>query len=260
MKAVEYPRVFNLEDHHWWYLGMEGLTRALLNRYLPASKRRQILDAGCGTGGAMVNYLGDFGNVTGFDTSPLALRFCQERGLRGLVRASVADVPFSSGTFDVITCFDVLYLVQRAQGAVEEFARVLRPGGHVLLRVAAYDWLRGTHDETVRTVHRYTLDEVVNLLESSGLQVVHASYANTILFPLMAAKRFLERVWPPERDASDLTATPRGVSMVLRLVLAAEAFLAARVRLPFGLSICALAQVPAEGQETEVTQPPVTVT
>jgi SAM-dependent methyltransferase len=244
VEDTEYPRMFRLEDHHWWYLGMETITRAFLDRYLPASANRQILDAGCGTGGAMTHYLRDYGRVTGFDISPLALQLCQTRGLQRLARAEVLQIPFGRGSFDLVTCFDVIYMLERASPALEELGRVLRPGGHLLLRVAAYDWLRGQHDIAVKTVHRYTRPEVSRVLTQAGFDVLHTSYANTLLFPLVVIKRLFERIRPPTPGSSDLTEIPMGFGVLLRAILAAEARIAARGTLPFGLSISVLARKP----------------
>jgi len=245
MKDVEYGRMFDVEDHHWWYLGMETITRAILDRYVPRAPNRQILDAGCGTGAAMANYLPDYGTVTGFDISPLALGLCRVRKLKRLTQASVMEVPFMSGSFDLVSSFDVMVIVDRDVRTIEEFFRVLRPGGYLLLRVAAYDWLRGEHDITVRTAHRYTVREVDRLLRLAGFDVVHLTYANTLLFPLAAGKRLLERVWPPAPDASDLTFAQGTFDDLFRRILASEAPIASRTGLPFGLSIFALGQKPA---------------
>ena len=50
-----------------------------------------------------------YGRVFGVDFSPLALRFCQQRGLDRAFQASVTALPFSSAVFDLVTSFDVLY-------------------------------------------------------------------------------------------------------------------------------------------------------
>jgi len=248
MKDVEYGRMFEVEDHHWWYLGMETITRAILDRHLPPAADRQILDAGCGTGAAMANYLPDYGTVTGFDISTLALGLCKVRKLHRLAQASVMEIPFASARFDMVASFDVMVIVDRDARTVQEFFRVLRPGGHLLLRVAAYDWLRGEHDITVRTAHRYTVGEVDRLLRNAGFEVVHRTYANTWLFPLAAGKRMLEHVWHPAPDASDLTFARGTFDNFFRRILASEAPLAARTGLPFGLSVFALARKPGAAQ------------
>jgi len=247
MKDVEYGRMFDVEDRHWWYLGMETITRAILDRHLPPAASRSILDAGCGTGAAMANYLPDYGTVTGFDISPLALGWCRVRKLHRLARASVMDIPFASGCFDMVASFDVMVIVDRDLRTVQEFHRVLRPGGYLLLRVAAYDWLRGEHDLTVRTAHRYTVPEARRLLRTAGFEIVKATYANSFLFPLAAGKRLLERVLPPAPDASDLTFARGALDGLFKRVLASEAPFASRSGLPFGLSVVALARKPAGG-------------
>ena len=79
MNLEEYEVMYQVEDHHWWYLGMEQITCHLLDRYLPRDRNRalKILDAGCGTG-AVMKYLCRYGEVTGFDFSAEALRFSQK--------------------------------------------------------------------------------------------------------------------------------------------------------------------------------------
>lgn len=244
MEEIEYPRMFESEDDHWWYLGMQAITRVVLDRRIPGEPGQQILDAGCGTGGAMANYLGDYGTVTGFDISSLALGFCKQRQLHRLAQASAEAIPFAAESFDIVTCFDVIYMLNGTAKAVQEFGRVLKPGGHLLLRVAANDWLRGKHDLAVGTVHRFSAQEVEDLLRDAGLRLLHSSYVNTFLFPLAAAKRLLEDILEPAAQSSDLSRMPRAIEALLRWILASEARIASGVRLPFGLSVFALACKP----------------
>ena len=246
MEPVEYERMFHAENHHWWYLGMESITRAILNRFVSPLAGLKILDAGCGTGAALSTYLADYGKVTGFDISPLALGFCRARNLTPLVLASVMEIPFKSGNFDLVTSFDVLYerAVTSDSVALAEFFRVLRPEGFLLLRLPAYNWLRGQHDVTIHTARRYTASRVAQLLKDSGFRILHISYANTFLFPLAVAKRLLERIWPPAPNSSDLSVEVGALNGLFRQILSGEAFPAARIGLPFGLSVIALGQKP----------------
>lgn len=80
------------------------------------------------------------------------------------------------------------------------FARILKPGGHVLLRLPAYQWLHGRHDQLVHTFRRYTRGELVRMLRRQGFELVRTSYANCFLFPLAAAKRLKDRVLPPKQE------------------------------------------------------------
>src|SRR5512143_4128297 len=102
MNLEEYEVMYQVEDHHWWYLGMEQITCCLLERYLPQTgSTLKILDAGCGTG-AVMKYLCQYGEVTGFDYAAEALRFSQKRGHARLVQASVLEIPFAPELFDLI--------------------------------------------------------------------------------------------------------------------------------------------------------------
>ncbi len=245
MNLEEYEVMYKAENGHWWYGGMTAITQAVLDRAVGRGRNLRILDAGCGTG-AVMEYLSGYGSVVGFDFSPEALRFCRKRQLDRLARASVMALPFPDSSFDLIVSFDVLCerAVEDDMVALREFARVLAPGGRVLLRLPAYDWLRGRHDEAVHIRHRYTTGEMRERFRKAGLESEHLSYANCLLFPIAAAKRMLERVIPPQ-EQSDLTIGTGVFNGPLRAVLAAEAPLVARTGLPFGLTVVALGRKPA---------------
>lgn len=244
MNHEEYEVMYQVEDHHWWYLGMERITRDLLERALPEpreARSRRILDAGCGTG-AVMKYLTRYGEVTGFDFSPEALKFSRRRGHTRLAQASVLQIPMSDATFDMVVSFDVICEIGvDDRQALREFARVLRPGGVVLLRLPAFAWMRGQHDVAVHLAHRFTRNELVAKLQECGLTPLHASYANAFLFPIAAAKRWSERFLPRQRG-SDLTLNPHATNGLLRAVLSAEAPLIRSVGLPFGLTVTTLAR------------------
>lgn len=150
-----------------------------------------------------------------------------------------------SGSVDLVTSFEVLYHldVRSEAAALNELARVLKPGGHLLLRLPAYDWLRSQHDRAVHTRHRFTRPEVRRLARAAGLEVVRASYANSALFPAAAGARLAERVVKPSATAEPLDHPPSApVNALLTRVLAAEGWLAAGPGLPFGLSVLVLAR------------------
>ena len=246
MEPSEYRTIFSVEDRHWWYAGMRRITVALLAETYGGRTDLDILEAGSGTGAAM-RYLARFGRVTGIDFSPLALDFCRERELTRLGRASVTALPFVDGSFDLVTSFDVLY--HRAVGdyhdALREFNRVLRPGGRVLLRLPAYDRLRGHHDTVIHTARRFSRNGLVASLRATGFAVERATYANALLFPPAVAKRLLEPLLPRgDPGHSDVAPNPPWLDESLAAVLGLEARWLRRRDLPFGLTVVALARKP----------------
>jgi len=250
MNLEEYEVMYKVEDTHWWYRGMEAITRSVLDRAIGRGRNLRILDAGCGTG-AVMGYLSDYGCVTGFDFAAEALRFCQMRGRHRLSQASVMALPYADAAFDLVASFDVL--CERAvddELALREFSRVLRPaqeghvpgGGRLLLRLPAYNWLRGKHDQAVYVDHRYTARELTTKLRQAGFKLEHVSYANMLLFPAAVVKRASERLMPGRQNGSDLTLDLGLLNAPLRWILSLEAPLVARTGLPFGLTVLALAR------------------
>lgn len=240
MKSQEYERMFAVEDRHWWFVGMKRITMTLVSRLYPHRHDLRILDAGCGTGAAMV-YLAPYGTVTGCDLSTLALRFCQKRQLSHLGQATIVSLPFAGESFDLVTSFDVLY--HRAVGdygqAVQEFCRVLKPGGHLFLRLPAYNWLRGRHDEAIHTAHRFTAPELRRAFTSAGFEVEMLSYANTLLFPLALGKRLMERA-VPQQPCSDIHPNPTWEDALMVRFLYLEARWLSHHPLPYGLTVIGL--------------------
>jgi SAM-dependent methyltransferase len=240
MDPKEYGIVFAVEDRHWWYVGMKRITLTLISRFYPYRRDLQILDTGCGTGAAM-GYLAPFGTVTGCDLSMLALGYCQKRRLSHLCQATIVSLPFADECFDLVTSFDVLYhcAVEDYGQALKEFHRVLKPGGRLFLRLPAYDWLRGRHDEAFHTAHRFTAAELRRAFASANLSVEKLSYANTLLFPLALGKRMAERV-VPGKTASDIHPNPPWQDALLVRFLYLEARWLAHHTLPFGLTVVGL--------------------
>ena len=246
MEREQYAIMARREERHWWYAGMRRVALAVLERALDGRSGLRILDAGCGTGGTTVE-LRRFGEVVGIDLAWAALEPARSRGLSGLARASIEDLPFGSATFDVATSFEVVYHLGVASdaAALKEIRRVLRPGGLFLLRVPAHDWLRGEHDRLVHTRHRYSRGEVSRKLADAGFGVERLTWANTVLFLPAVAKRLLERTNGHDAAAAepDLWQPPAPLNALLESAVAVEALAIPRgVPLPFGLSLLAVAR------------------
>jgi ubiquinone/menaquinone biosynthesis C-methylase UbiE len=257
MTPEEYRYLYELEEHHWWFQGMRRITAALLEGQLPAGPLR-ILDAGCGTG-LMLSWLRarrPGSSSYGVDISSDALRYCSLRGERLLVQGSVAELPLPADFFDLVVSFDVLdrFALSEAAGPFGEMARVLKPGGLMLVRVPAFQFLYSEHDAAVFTAHRYRLDELDRCLSGQGLQTELLTYANTLLFPAAALWRWMHRK-RREGAQSDVRPLPKAVrwlNPLLASLLYLEASWLRHVRwpLPVGLSAIALARKPAGNHRT----------
>lgn len=243
MNLEEYERMYAVEESQWWYVGMRAISGALLDGALPSGSRARILDAGCGTGNNLV-HLGGRGTTIGVDLSDEAIRFCRTRNVT-VSRGNLLSLPFRDGSFDLVTSFDVLYhrWVTDDTAAARELVRVLRPGGLLLVRVPALGMLWGAHDEAVHSRHRYTRGELVALFRRVGLDVVRSTYCNSLLFPVLAVRRTLDRLL--HRHGSDVALLSPFLENVFRSLLLAEARFVRLASFPIGASVVALGRKPA---------------
>jgi SAM-dependent methyltransferase len=248
VKEGFYREYFELEDRHWWFVGRRTIFLSLLDAHLPAipsARTRDILDVGCGTG-TMVRHLGRYGEARGADTSGEAIRFCRERGIDSVVQTSGTTLPYDEDSFDLVTALDVIEHIDDDRGTLTDLRRILRPGGHLLVSVPAYEFLWGPQDEVSEHKRRYTLKELGRRLDEAGFHTRRLTYFNTLLFPPIAAIRLLRPHRPGRSEPkSDFRFTvPRWACRTLAAIFGMEAALLRRVDLPFGVSILALAVKP----------------
>jgi ubiquinone/menaquinone biosynthesis C-methylase UbiE len=104
----------------------------------------RVLDAGCGGGGMtrlLAEAVGPGGEVVGVDTSPQMLEWAKTQAenakLAGRIKFQEGDVralPFEDASFDLVWCSRVVHGLNDQLAGVRELARVIRPGGRLVLR------------------------------------------------------------------------------------------------------------------------------
>jgi len=231
------------EASHFWFHGFRKIVVPALADIAAGRPGLRLVDCGAGTGHNLA-LLSPHGDVVAFDLAPTALTKGRLDG-RPLIRADVTRIPFRSETFDVATSFDVLQCVPDDTGAVREMARVLKPGGTVLLTLAAFDLLRGDHAEVWHEAHRYTPASARALVAQAGLEPVRVSFMFASLFPLMLGARLLQRLTRPYRrvkEDADIVVPHAAVNAVLTALVSGEAALARRLPMPVGSSLLVVAK------------------
>jgi ubiquinone/menaquinone biosynthesis C-methylase UbiE len=92
----------------------------------------RVLEAGCGTGRVLSRLRAAGLPAVGLDLSLGMLNHARSRGLPA-GRADLTVLPVADASLDLVCCFKVLPHVPRLATALEEFARVLKPGGRMVI-------------------------------------------------------------------------------------------------------------------------------
>lgn len=244
MNWPEYELSYQQEDTHWWFVGRRELAQQLLARRLASSPDARLLDVGCGTGGNLQSLARQW-TAHGLDISPAALYFARRRPLNRLLQASGLALPYPANSFDVVTVFDVLYhrWITDDSRALGEMARVLKPGGWLLLTDSALPGLWSSHDEIYFARQRYTLAVMRRKLQQAGFSPQVCSYANFLLLPVVALVRLSMNWLPVYSDLDRAGAFPGWLNGALTRVRAAETcWLSHDHSLPIGASLVCLAR------------------
>jgi SAM-dependent methyltransferase len=120
---------YEAERHHGYHRLIDELELELVRRY---GEGRDVFEAGCGTGLLLREAAKFARTAVGLDLSRGMLGPARERGLR-VVQGSLTDVPLPTASFDLVYSMKVLAHVPPIERAVAELARLVRPGGHLLL-------------------------------------------------------------------------------------------------------------------------------
>ena len=179
----DFANWYERERHDGYHALIDELQSDLVK---PFCKDQDILELGCGTGMILKEIDPIAKTAKGIDISPGMLEQAKARGL-DVVEGSATDLPFEDAVFDVIYSFKVLAHIEQIELAMNEVARVLKPGGKAFLEFYNPRSFRGlikklkapsavseeTNDEEVYT--RYdTLEDVKSYLpENLSVSKIH---------------------------------------------------------------------------------------
>ena len=244
-----------VETTHFWFRGFRKFVAPAIAEMAGGRRDLHLLDCGCGTGHNLATLLRPYGSAFGFDLTPGGLAHARAAGLR-LARADMAAIPFQSGRFDLATSFDVLQYVLDDAAVMKEIARVIKPGGGLVVTAAALDLLRGGHAGTWPEVRRYTTARMRSIVEGAGLEIRHLTYLFATLFPAMLAVRLAGRAGEANRaggagrvgevpgDDWEMRVPAAPINATLTGMLAVEAALSRRIPMPVGSSVLVVAVKP----------------
>ena len=145
---------------------------------------RSLLDLGTGTGRMLEMFGPDIERGLGLDLSLDMLLLARDRleraGLRNcsVRQGDIYDLPLANGSFDVVILHQVLHFLDDGARAIREAARVLRPGGRLLVVDFAPHEQEFLREQFAHRRLGFAPDTVTQWITASGLDpVMHKSLA-----------------------------------------------------------------------------------
>lgn len=236
-----------LEDTYWWFVAKNNILMHLAGRLVKPGAR--AADIGCGTGGLLARLAARY-EATGVEMDDGAREACARRGLKVLGGHLPGAVALEDGAFDLVIASEVVEHVEDDRGAVARLARLLAPGGVLMITVPAHQWMWSEHDVANHHFRRYSRAGVRALVEGAGLRVEVLTYQMVLLFPLMVLARFAAKLRGGGNSASGAAIRPvaRPLNALLRGMFEAEKWVTPRVPSPIGGSVLCVARRSGAGQ------------
>lgn len=232
MDAEEIAKSAALEHRHWWY----AARRALVRRTVRPWPTGRAIDVGCGMGGntAVLRELG--WQAVGVEYTDTGADIAAARGIP-VVQGDGRHLPVADESVDLVMSTDAWEHIDDDHAVARETARVLRPGGRVLVAVPAGMALWSGHDVALGHVRRYERQQLADLVTGAGLVIDDLSSWNVLLRPVVRARRRNKHT-----AESEMEEVHPVLNAGLRAALAVERALPVK-RLP-GVSLVVLAHKP----------------
>jgi ubiquinone/menaquinone biosynthesis C-methylase UbiE len=172
-----YDEFFNENDAHVFTSGgdlrrryrAEALTDAAL-AHMPENGK--VLDVGCGMGDNLRYIQRSQATFIGLEYAESTARAARRllEGQATIFRGSADAIPFGSEEFDLVLCIEVLEHIDKDREGCREIARVLKPGGALILSLPYRHWFP-SYFHGMGHLRHYTRSEVSEVLREAGLTV-----------------------------------------------------------------------------------------
>ncbi len=248
MNPEEYAKLEAVERTHWFYTGKRHIVFHSLRQERALARDHLLVDCGAGTGRFALEASASCTAIAVDDHEESLAIARKHLGTEAVRRGSCTALPLANAVADVVTALDVIEHVEDDAQAVRELARILKPGGVMVITVPAFQALWSDWDVILHHFRRYRRGQLRALLQEAGLEVTRCDYINVLVFPAVWLLRKWRTLFPSAPGAGGARAEERIPAPWLnRLLFAAFVGPACQTRIsfPFGVGLLAVARKPS---------------
>jgi SAM-dependent methyltransferase len=236
MENILHKIHYKNQNKHWWFTVKKKIILQLIRSHLQQSNGIKILDVGCGTG-LMLNELSKFGTVYGLDSSEEAKEFCKEIFQGEVKIGSLPNkFPYEENSFDLIVALDVIEHISEDINTIKILYNALKHGGILIITVPANMKLWSQFDIINGHIKRYNINEIKDLMISTGFKLEKISYYNSILFPIAyLVRKFNNR--HKSNVYKEIEVPNYFINVIFKYIFMIELYLLRKINFKFGVSI-----------------------
>ncbi len=247
MSENEFKLYDQLEKDYWWYKARRDILSEFLS-HIENRGEKTILEIGCGTGGNLKYLFSDFKKRLGLEINETAIMYAKLK-LMDRTRIIKGDANELDMEFESINCvalLDVLYHknINSVDLILLKINKLLKKDGYLLISDGAFNFLHGTHSETVDSARRFTIKLLTKKLKNSKYRIVKASYWGVLIFFILLIKRvviekfFKDKFFNKSTDFTSISI----INNLLYLCVSMEKYILRNGKIPVGSSVVILAQ------------------
>jgi len=149
----------------------------------------KILEIGSGVGNISEYFIIDNASILLTDIrdsycEALREKFSGNRTMLGIENMNLVDADFEDkfgkyfNSFDTVFALNVVEHIFDDKLAIANCYKLLKPGGHLIILVPAYQWLYTDFDKELEHYRRYTCQRLESLFIANKLRIVKSRYFN----------------------------------------------------------------------------------
>jgi SAM-dependent methyltransferase len=228
-----------------------------LRRHL-SSDTGTILEVGCSSGYLLTDLRQGWSRADVI-ASDVVLASLRQLAIRlpdvAFLRFDVTACPLPDASVDAVVMLNVLEHVDDDAGAVAAVARILRPGGVLILEIPAGPRLYDAYDRYLQHRRRYAAGTVRQLVRAAGLEILEETHHGFLAYAPFALvklrnRRALSADIEIQREVVSRSIRGTSSSRLLRILLSIEAMVSPYVALPCGIRYAAVCRKPAAPVES----------